>query len=427
MAFMVIDRIRKEPDLFIRNRKQILIAFGLTGGLSLLFYLGPGLFSFFSDHEKQDFNRQLAAASAQYASQLRQFMDELEAARISIFRHDAIRSFLFISLAFGLTWLYALKKIRTEWFLAGLALLITADMWMVDRRYLNKDNFITEKQEENKFTPSPADLYILRDPDPYYRVLNLTVSPWQDATTSYHHKSIGGYHGAKLQRFQDLIDGYLGRSVQDIIDVLNAGPTRATVDSVLSAQQVLNMINTKYLIWNPSQRPLGNRFAMGHAWIVEDYRLARNADEEFLSLAPTDLRKVAVVDERFSHLLREELKQEAPAGTVELTEYRPNRVSYRAELDRPSLVVFSTSYYEEGWHAAIDGKPAEHLRADYILNALPVDAGEHEIVFSFSFRPFNVGDKISYAGSWLVLLVLLGGFGYYFYLQFFRKPEKQEG
>ena len=423
MAFLIIDRIRKEPQLLARHRKQMLVAFALTGGLSLLFFLAPGIFTFFSDREQQVFNQQLAGANAQYASQFRMFMNQLEAARISIFRHDAFRSFILVALGFGLTWLYSIGKIKVVPFLAGLALLITVDMWLVDKRYLNRDNFITRRQEENKMTPSQADQFILRDPDPDYRVLNLTVSPWQDATTSYHHKSIGGYHGAKLRRFQDLIEGYLSPSLQAIVRVLNSQPTAERVDSVLARQQVLNMINTKYLILNPSAQPLVNRYAMGHAWMAEDYILAGNPDEEFLALGTTDLRRVAVVDRRFEGLLGEDLKHAEPSGSIELTEYRPNRMTYRSSLNQRTLVVFSESYYEGGWHARVDGKPVEHLRADYILRALPVDAGDHEIVFEFVFEPFEKGEKIARAGSFLVLLVLLGGAAFAAYP---LKPRKEE-
>jgi len=426
MAFLVIDRIRKEPGIFVENKKKILLAFGLTGGLSLIFFLVPGLFSFFTSREQQIFSQQLAGANAQYASQFRQFMDELEAARIYIFKRDAIRSFLFISLAFALTWFYANKKVKLAWFVGGLALLITADMWMIDRRYLNKDHFVSKRQQQNTIAITQADEYILQDPDIHYRVVNLTKSPWQDATTSYYHNSIGGYHGAKLGRFQDLIERYLSRELQDIVTVLNARPTPQQVDSVLSRQQVLNMINTKYMILNPSAQPLLNSAAMGHAWITRDFKLARDADEEYLALGSTDLRQVAVVDQRFAGLLNDQLKHEEVSGTVELTEYRPNRMTYQASLDQNSLVVFSESYYEGGWHATIDGEPVDHLRANYILRALPVEEGDHTIEFTFTFRPFETGEKISFAGSWIVLLVLLGGFGFHFYTQYGRKPEEKQ-
>jgi len=418
MAFLAINRIINEPDIIQKNRKQFLVAFGLTGGLSLLFFLIPGLFSFLTEREQMIFNQQLQGANAQYASQFRQFMDELEAARIYIFRHDAIRSFVLIALAFVLTWYFASKKLKLAWFLAGLALLITVDLWLIDHRYLNKDNFVSKRQQESNWAMTPSDELILQDPDIHYRVANLTVNPWADGTNSYHHKSIGGYHGIKMRRYQDLIDVYLSQGMQNIIGVLSAQPTAMQVDSVLAEQQVLNMINTKYFILNPTGQPLRNPHAMGHGWLVKDIRLVENADEEYLSLGNTDLSSLAIVDRNFEELLSDDLIHEEVSGSVILTDYRPNLMTYEVRADQPSLVVFSDIYYEGGWNARIDGEAVPHLRANYILRALPVDAGTHTVEFEFRFKPFDTGEKISLAGSWLILLLLLGGAGFYLYPKF---------
>ena len=417
MAFLAIDRIVKEPGILLEKKKQFLVAFGLTGGLSLLFFLVPHLFNFFTPREQQIFSQQLQGADVQYASQFRQFMDQLEAARIYIFRHDAIRSFVLIALAFILTWYFTSKKLKLAWFLSGLAVLVTLDLWLVDHRYLNKDNFVSKREEQSTLAKTPADEFILQDPDPDYRVANLTVSPWQDGTTSYYHKSIGGYHGIKMRRYQDLIDLYLTQGLQNLIGVLQSQPTPAQVDSVLAEQQVLNMLNTKYFILNPSSRPLQNPHAMGHGWPVNDIMLVDNANEEYLALGTTDLRRTAIVNKEFESLLPDNLQHEQVSGSVDLTDYQPNKLTYQISLDQPSLVVFSEIYYEEGWNATIDGEPVQHLRADYILRALPVDAGDHTVVFTFVFEPFEKGEKISLAGSWLVLLILLGGAGYSLYLQ----------
>jgi hypothetical protein len=426
LAFLTIDRIIKEPELISKNRKQFLMAFGLTGGLSLLFVLFPSIFAFFTEREQEIFNQQLQGGNVQYASQFRQFMDELEAARIYIFRHDAIRSFILIALAFVLTWYFANKKLKLAWFLGGLAVLITLDLWIIDQRYLNKDNFVSKRQQENSWALTPADEFILQDPDIHYRVANLTVSPWQDGTTSYHHKSIGGYHGIKLRRYQDLIDVYLTQGLQNIIGVLNAQPTQIQVDSVLAQQQVLNMINTKYFILNPSSQPLRNPHAMGHGWLVNDIKLVENADEEYMELGNTDLSRVALVERSFEELVPDRLRHEEVSGSVVLNEYQPNRMSYEVKLDQPTLVVFSDLYYEESWKASIDGEPVEHLRANYILRALPVEAGTHTVEFEFVFEPFEKGEKISLMGSWLVLLIIVGGVGLYFRSNNMGKLLKEE-
>jgi hypothetical protein len=353
-------------------------------------------------------------------------MDELEAARIYIFRHDAIRSFVLISLAFVLTWYFASKKLKLAWFLAGIALLITVDLWIIDHRYLNKDNFVSKRQQESIMAMTAADEFILQDPDIHYRVANLTVSPWQDGTTSYHHKSIGGYHGIKMRRYQDLINIYLSQGLQNIIGVLNTQPSPIQVDSVLAEQQVLNMINTKYFILNPSSQPLRNPHAMGHGWLVNDIKLVENADEEYLALGNTDLSRVAIVDRRFEELVTDDLRHEEVSGTVELAEYRPNRMTYHISASQKSLAVFSDIYYEGGWNASIDGEPVPHLRANYMLRALPVEAGTHTVEFEFIFEPFEKGEKISLMGSWLVLLLLLGGVGYYFYSRVSGKPREEQ-
>lgn len=426
MAFLMVDRLTKEPGIIMEQKKQVLIAFGLTGGLSLLFFLFPSMLSFLTSQEQQMFSQQLAGADPQYASQFRQFMNELETARISIFKHDAIRSFLLITLAFALTWFYANKKLKLVWFLAGLALLITAEMWMVDRRYLNKDNFVSKRDQENTMrNPSQADALILQDPDIHFRVVNLTVNPWADGTTSFHHKSIGGYHGIKLRRYQDLIERYLSPELQNVITSLNSRPTTHQLDSVLNAQQVLNMFNTRYMILNPASQPLQNRAAMGHGWLVRDIKMVENADEEYLSLAATDLRNVAVVEKPFAELISPDMKNPAITGTVVLSSYKPNHMTYQVTSNQKALAVFSEVYYGESWQAYIDGEPVPHLRANYILRALPVAQGTHTVEFKFTFKPYEVGKKVSYAGSILVLLLLLGGLGSYIYKSYYRKPEEE--
>ncbi len=423
LAFLILDRLVKDPELITKNKKQILMAFGFTGGLSLLFFLFPGIFSFLSDREQQIFNQQLAGADPQYASQFRQFMGELEAARIYIFRHDAMRSFLLIAVAFALTWYYANKKLKLAWFLGGIALLVTVEMWLVDRRYLNQDNFIDKQEQRNSMAMTQADEAILSDPDIHYRVLNLTTSPWQDGTTSYYHNSIGGYHGVKLRRYQDLIDGYLAPGIQDVFGVLSSQPTLASVDSVLAAQQAMNMINTKYLILNPNGAPLQNSAAMGHGWLVNKYQLVENADQEYLALGNTNLKQTAVVDKRFEGLLSEELNHEEITGSVELSSYLPNQMVYKVRSGQKSLVVFSEVYYGEHWKASIDGEPVDHLRANYILRAIPVDAGEHTVEFNFVFKPYEKGNKVSMMGSIAICLLLLGGLGYSVRNRFFRKDS----
>jgi len=236
---------------------------------------------------------------------------------------------------------------------------------------------------------------------------------------------IGGYHGIKLRRYQDLINIYLSQGLQNIITVLNAQPSAAQLDSVLAEQQVLNMINTKYFILNPASQPLGNPHAMGHGWVVNEVKLVENADEEYQALGNTDLSRVAIVDRSFEELIPGNIRNTEASGRVELTDYRPNLMSYEVSLDQDAMVVFSDLDYEGGWNARIDGEAVPHLRANYILRALPMEAGTHTVEFEFIFEPFEKGEKISLAGSWLVLLILLGGVGYYFYPKVSGKPREE--
>jgi len=408
MAMIILKNIIENPRIIEKNTQKFLMAFGFTGGLCLLFFLFPQLFSFFSDREQEAFNAQIAGSTPAVAQQIRDVLNELETARKYILRFDAIRSFFFISASFILTWYYTKQKIKTSYFLFGLGILIFIDMWGVDKRYLNKDNFQSKRKNEAFFAKTPADEFILADQDPHFRVLNLARSPFMEATTSYYHKSIGGYHGAKLRRYQDLIDFHISNNIQRIIEVLQSQPDQQEIDAVLQNQQILNMLNTKYIIYNLSARPLLNNWAFGNAWFVRNIRFVNSADEEILILNQVDLKNTAVIDNRYSNLLSPvEMNIDSISGEIKLTEYTPGKMTYESETEQEQLAVFSEVYYEKGWNVTIDGKPAELLRANYVLRALVVPPGQHTIEMSFKFRPFIIGKKISLAGSYLVGFILL--------------------
>jgi len=408
MAMIVLKDILNNPRIIEKNTKKFLLAFVFTGGLGLLFFLFPQLFSFFSDREQESFNAQIAGSTPAVAQQLRDILHELENARKYIFRYDAIRSFFFISASFILIWYFAKQKIKASYFLFGLGILILIDMWGVDKRYLNKDNFQSKRKNEAFFSKTPSDEYILADPDPHFRVLNLARNTFNEATTSYYHKSIGGYHGAKLQRYQDLIDFHISNNIQNIIEILQTQPDQQEIDTVLQNQQVLNMLNTKYIIYNLSARPILNKQAFGNAWFVRNIRIVDNANEEILMLNKIDLKNTAVIDKRFSNLLSPAvMDKESLSGNIYLTEYTPGKLTYKSETENEQLAVFSEIFYDEGWNVTIDGKPAELLRANYVLRALVVPPGKHTIEMSFKFKPFIIGEKISLAGSFLVFFILL--------------------
>ncbi len=259
----------------------------------------------------------------------------------------------------------------------------------VANRYLNNDNFVSKTQVNNPFMPTEADKIILKDADPNFRVFNTTVSTFQDASTSYFHKSIGGYHGAKLRRYQELIDHHISKG----------------------NESVLNMLNTKYYIVNDANRKPSlqiNMDATGNAWFVNTYKMVENADQEIDALTNFSPESTAIVDKRFAQQLSGFSSMPDTNAFIQLTEYQPNKLKYKYQAATDQLTVFSEIYYDKGWKAFIDGKPAPYFRANYVLRAMIVPAGSHEIEFRFEPRVYFTGEKISFAGSLLLILLILG-------------------
>jgi len=335
-------------------RKGLIWSYAGVGGvLLLLAFAGSGLFDFTN------------AGDARYAQA--GIMDALIATRKALFRADAFRSFALVTVAAAILWSVHkqwLKKVWAAALLVGIAMLI--DLWGVDRRYIAPDDFVPKRQVENVFTPDAADKEIMQDKSLHYRVHDLTADPFNNSKRAYFHHMIGGYHAAKLQRYQDIIDRYLSKN----------------------DQVILNMLNAKYFILpdedgNPVVQP--NPRALGNAWFVEEIRMADSADEEIEKLANFDPAADAIVHREFEHLVKgfDPIK----GGTIELTEYAPDRLKYVANCKGDQLAIFSEVWYgpDKGWHAYIDGQPAELFRADYILRALNVPNGQHEI--EMVFRP----------------------------------------
>ncbi len=402
VAILTLDKILKHPDILIEKRKYFYVSLGLTAGIALLFWLLPDtFFNFFSNNELQQFNM---LKRSNNPAQIVVFMDNLRNVRIAIFKTDALRSVVFILLAAAFLYMYSKGKLNKQWTIVGIALLILVDLYSVDRRYLNNDNFVRARKMQQPFTKTIADDYIFKDKSPDFRVLDVTKNVFNDASTSYFHMSIGGYHGAKLQRYQDLIDEYLHTEIEQIRDAFKHQPTADIVNDVLSKQQVLNMLNTKYIIYNPKAQPILNRFAFGNAWFVNNYKLVDNADEEIAALGNTDLKAVAVVDKRFKHqIINKKFPLDASA-TILLSSYAPNKLVYNYHSKANQLVVFSEIYYDKGWDAFIDGKKVPYLRTDYVLRAMVVPAGNHKIEFKFEPKIWSIGEKISLLSSILLLL-----------------------
>ena len=363
-------------------RKSLMYALYIAGGLCLVFVLVPGLFCDFT------------GKSDEQLSQYEWLVTALREDRESALRADAFRSLFFIATGFSLLWFWAGNKMKTAWMLGGLAFFILVDMWVVDKRYLNDTHFTSKSKADQPFEMTDADRQILEDKS-YYRVMNTAVSTFNDASTSYFHRSIGGYHGAKLKRYQELIEYQIRNGKMN----------------------VLNMLNAKYFIVRNQQDNKEmvqlNPGALGPAWVVSDWTIVSDADAEMKALDSLDTRNKAVVDTRYKDLLDGLQKGTDSTASVRLIsgegKIAPNRLEYEVEGGKPNLVVFSEIHYPAGWNAYLDGKPVEYLRANYVLRAMVVPAGKHRVEFKFEPKVYRDGEKIAIAGSVLVLLVFAGG------------------
>ena len=404
-VFVKPELIRKKINLYLFQIPAFYLALALTAGIALLFWITPTtFFSFFSQFEVQQFSQ---LKQSNNPAQIAAFMDSLQSVRVAIFRADALRSFLFIIVAAGLIWFYASHKVNKTIFVLALAVLIVADLFPVNKRYLNNDNFERKSKVDNPFHKTAADKAILADQDPDYRVLDLTKNVFNDASTSYFHKSIGGYHGAKLQRYQDLIDNYLQVELQMLQNMLKSNPTQSSINRTLQSVKVLNMLNTKYFIYNPDAQPIKNNFAYGHAWFVNQVAFVDNADQEIARIGKVDVKSTAVVDKKFASQLEGKSFEMDSTATISLKSYAPNHLVYRFESGKDQLVVFSEIYYNKGWDAFVDGKKVPYFRADYVLRAMVIPAGKHTVEFKFEPGIWVTGNIVSLVSSLVLLLLVL--------------------
>ena len=386
------------PDSKIKN--GLLTALGVTGGISLLFVLFPSLAGDFASSSDTMFGGNTALVEA------------LRDDRRSLLRADAFRSLIFIVLAavvFFASWKGKLKAMPA---VALLGILLLVDLWGVDKRYLNKEHFVTERNFDGQFAPRPVDNAIHQDTALSYRVLDLTVNTFNDAIVSYHHKTVGGYSPAKLQRYQDLIDFHIAPEMSAMIDDVNSAMSTARtigeLESVLEYYPVLAMLNTKYIVIDENSYPLTYDRSLGNAWFVERTRTATTADAEMAALGEIDPAVEAVIFDPDAADGTVTEYTGADSGRVELTYYSPNRLRYDVSAPASGLAVFSEIYYPAGWKAFVDGKETPILRADYTLRALLIDEGEHEVEFVFAPDSFVVGRDISLASS-IAIIVLLAG------------------
>ena len=409
LAMMAIKEITDKGEDYKFDIKKLYWAVGITGGLCLLFWIAPSLSGSFLSNEETAGYAQYASEHPEAASQINSLTDNLTDVRKSILRSDAFRSLAMIVIAGLLMFLFFKKVLKAQTLIITLGILIVFDLWTVDMRYLSSKDYHNASDVSNMLRPSAADQFIQKDTDPDFRVLNLSANVFNDARTSYFHKSIGGYHGAKMRRYQEFIDTLLAPTVSYARQL--AGQDMTQFDNFVKSSQALNMLNTKFIILNPSQMPYVNMNAYGNAWFVNKFDMVENADQEISSLRKNDLSKTAIINKNtfkdYMATLPSDQIYAEDSSLVVLTEYKPNHITYQARAFRDRLAVFSEIYYPKGWQAYLDGKEVEHICADYILRAMVIPQGDHTIEFKFDPSSVRIGKIIAAIASSLILLALL--------------------
>ena len=381
----------------------------ITGGLALIFFLFPGLFFNFSAPLDDDL---LQSGWPQ------ELIQALRTDRQQLLKTDAFRSLIFVILSAGSLLAYFYKKLSVKVLYFILAALILLDLWTVDKRYLNKNHFSPKQKTEIPYIATKADNEILEDNDPDYRVLDLTVSPFNDARTSYFHKSIGGYHGAKMRRYQELISFNITSEISRIINALQGKNPGSDINNTMGKISILNMLNCKYIIFNANSSPLMNPYALGACWFVDKYRIVEDADAEISAIGNFNPAQEAIIDNRFEDHIQNITIHSDSTAKIHLLEYQPNKLTYESESTFDQIAVFSEIYYPKGWKVTIDGEPADHFRANYVLRSMILPSGQHKIEFKFEPDSYNLGRKIALIST-VILFILAGAF---LFRQFIYSP-----
>ncbi len=397
LGMLALKRIVDEPDFLtgrtgrIPNMCFLYVSLALTGGVCLLFWLMPD--AFFGNYVSS-MERAGIESLAQYGWPVQDVLRNLNDMRRAMFTADAMRSFIVIAVGFAVLMVYRWRRIGSLSMVVCLAVLCLADMWGVNKRYLNDDMFVRPTPPQQSIPMTAADAAILQDTDKYYRVLNLTVNTFNDNTTSYYHKSIGGYHAAKLRRYQELIEEHIVPEMQGIASVED-----------LEECGVLNMLNTKYLIVDPDDEPVLNPHANGNAWFVDAVEYVADADAEIETLRGLDTKHKAVADRRFESVLGK--AQPDTTASAVLTGYEANALTYEVNSEKGGVLVLSDIYYP-GWTCTVDGKPVEIGRVDYVLRAIKVDEGKHDVVMTFDPQTLHATETVAYVAWGLLVLLFLG-------------------
>lgn len=422
LGFLALKELFQETRDDKRILKSLKIAGISVSAILLLFIVAPSISNPDKDQDGQLVEQIFRGTedNPQYQTMKQQMMKDyipaIRADRQNLVRKDAMRSLMFVLLGAGLVYLILIRKIKPKYAYALIFLIVMVDMLPVNRRYLNNDNFVSKRKFNTPFTASKADSQILKDKDLDYRVANLSVSTFNDASTSWFHKSIGGYHGAKMRRYQELYDSVMVNDIMQAKYLANAAlqstQDENQINSIVNANLnsvALDMLNAKYFIIHPQLAPVRNYSACGNAWFVNSYKYVKNANEEIIAVRNIDPHVEAVIDKRFANQLEGFNSKNDTIANISLVSYSPDNLVYQSTTSMEQLAVFSEIYYPKGWKVYIDGKSTDYMRANYVLRALRIPAGNHEIEFRFEPKSYKTGNTISLASIGIFFLLILGG------------------
>ena len=409
LAALALKKIVDEPEVLTKQMKFVYISLALTAGVALLIALFPGMMEpFISDQERQ----MITSIQGMDGNTANTILSNIAAMREAMVSADAWRSVIIILIGFALLFLYKMKKLRADYMVICMAVLCLVDMWQVDKRYLNDEMFVPKSERDMPHQATSTDLAIMKDKSLDYRVLNLASNTFNENETSFFHKSIGGYHPAKLRRYQEMIDAYIAPEMQAAMQAIAAKNGNMQEVDGAKVFPVLNMLNTKYFILplqGGATMPLQNIYAQGNGWFVDKINYVADANAEYAGVGKIDVRHEAVADKKFESILGKAQSNDSTAK-VKLVKYEPNNLQYTIDSKKGGVVVFAEIYYP-GWTATIDGQPAELGRVNYILRALNVKAGKHTVVLDFHPTSISTTETIAYIAI-VILLLAIAGAGY---------------
>ena len=409
LAALALKKMVDEPEVLTKQMKFVYISLALTAGVALLIALFPGMMEpFISDQERQ----MITSIQGMDGNTANTILSNIATMREAMVSADACRSVIIILIGFALLFLYKMKKLRADYMVICMAVLCLVDMWQVDKRYLNDEMFVPKSERDMPHQATSTDLAIMKDKSLDYRVLNLASNTFNENETSFFHKSIGGYHPAKLRRYQEMIDAYIAPEMQAAMQAIAAKNGNMQEVDGAKVFPVLNMLNTKYFILplqGGATMPLQNIYAQGNGWFVDKINYVADANAEYAGVGKIDVRHEAVADKKFESVLGKAQSNDSTAK-VKLVKYEPNNLQYTIDSKNGGVVVFAEIYYP-GWTATIDGQPAELGRVNYILRALNVKAGKHTVVLDFHPTSISTTETIAYIAI-VILLLAIAGAGY---------------